>query len=245
MTTSAATSAFAVTPTMTPPFTSLAVLHANCLEHHVCVFHGVLTPKRALMDARHMSHIAACDCAQLGKLMDLVSTCLPPMPLATTTLGLLKPLGHTARTCPLRHSRSSHVICSARDVTKVQVNGELRDHNLLHDDLPLWAWLVLQWDIRPRGVPSNQCAHAHSRWPTAQATTAWTTWRISPDCHWRSSSPMISSGLITPVPCTSRLVPKKNWGSWIPNSASFLQYATSFHRNTICDWPPILPLATC
>ena len=65
--TSNATSAFAVTPTMTPPFT-------------------LSQPPEAIWP--HCAHVSS-----------------------------------------PRRSRSSHVICSARDVTKVLVNGELRDHN--------------------------------------------------------------------------------------------------------------------
>ena len=87
-----------------------------------------------------MSHIAACDCAQLGKLMDLVSTCLLPMPLGNNHVGPPEATWpHCAHVSSPRCSRSSHGICSARDVTKVKVNGELRDHNLptaIHDDLP-------------------------------------------------------------------------------------------------------------
>ena len=207
----------------------------------MCVYHGVLTPKRALMDARHI--IAACDCAQLGKLMDLVSTCLLPMPLGNNHVGLPETTWlHCAHVSSPRCSRSSHGICSARD----EVNGELRDHNLptaIHDDLPLWAWLVLQWDTRPRGVPSNHrsrpqqvanCSSNHCLDNVANLSRL----PLAPDLATDFFRPNHSCSLhFTAIP--------ENWGSWIPNSASFLQYATSFHRNTICDWPPILPLATC
>ena len=154
------------------------------LNNHVCVYHGVLTPKRALMDARHMSHIAACDCAQLGKLMDLVSTCLLPMPLGNNHVGPPEATWpHCAHVSSPRRF-SFFLTSSARQevLPKCRSMASCVTNNLptaIHDDLPLWAWLVLQWDTRPRGVPSNHCAHAHSKWPTAQATTAWTTWRIS------------------------------------------------------------------